>query len=71
MSKRWIYGILNGQLWEFNTQELRAAIEEHKEALRVVDWSRAHKWVRDGLTHNTGLYMGFDGRVRRALGEYE
>jgi hypothetical protein len=33
---------------------------------KAIHRTTAHKWVRDGYQHETGLFVDYDGRIRYA-----
>ncbi len=33
---------------------------------RLIDYTKAHQWVKDGGIHTTGLYLDDKGRIRRS-----
>jgi hypothetical protein len=49
--------------------EIPAREDEHGNGFwlyRPIHYTTAHKWVRDGYNHETGLYIDCDGRIRYA-----
>jgi hypothetical protein len=61
-----------GELVELTRAELREIEQTHGPVLptyRRVPASYAHRWVRAGNIHHTGLYTDHDGRIRYAEGE--
>ena len=50
-------------------RELRAAQVDPRYIYELVDGITAHKWVRNGLLHETALYVADNDRVRRAKGD--
>lgn len=48
-------------------EAMRAARPDHD--FTVISATRAHRYVKDGLTHNTALWID-QGRIRRASANY-
>lgn len=61
------YVIVNGcHLFEMTTADLNHSIAHNgPDYQRVVHWTKAHKWVREGNPHSTALWLD-NGRIRRA-----
>jgi hypothetical protein len=62
-------------LVEFKSEKALDAINEKVYDSEIDDWymlykaihrTTAHKWVRDGYNHETGLFIDYDGRIRYA-----
>lgn len=64
-----------GMLCELTAQELRDEIAKAGgpsgwPRYQRVNGSQAHKWVRNGGYHETGLYIADNGRIRYAQDGY-
>jgi len=57
------------QLFEMTAKELKAAEQTHNVTHTPVSAAFAHRWVRNGGTHNTGLWLD-DNRIRKATPGY-
>ena len=44
-------------------------LRRHYDYVERVSAAEAHAWVKDGYNHNTALYVGVDGRIRKAVEE--
>lgn len=57
----------NRELVEFNSiSEMKSANVGQDDHYSLMSTEAAHKWVTDGRTHNTGLFINMDGKVEYA-----
>jgi hypothetical protein len=70
-----IYAIRNGRMLvemtqrQWSTHRLNEAWSTARQRFDRVSAQEAHRWVRDGHTHETALWIDCDGRIRRATDE--
>ena len=55
-----------GELIEMTVKEWRESLQKDRPIYTRVSAESARKWVKDGYTHMTPLYVNFDGKVRYA-----
>jgi hypothetical protein len=65
LDERGFYPYSSSMLHEVTTKAERAELEARYDRVSRVDYLTAHRWVRDGNTHSTYLYID-EGKVRRA-----
>ena len=53
-------------LYEAANKADRAYIEARHDRVSRVTAQTAHRWVRDGGIHSTGLWIDWDGRIRKS-----
>lgn len=55
----------SSQLYDVKTVAERRDLEARYDRVSRITANYAHRWVRDGGVHNTGLYLD-EGRIRKA-----
>ena len=53
----------------YGKRALASAKQDPRYIYELADTATAHEWVRNGLIHETALYINEVDRVRRAKGE--